>query len=722
MNQNLSSTLRAAVIAATATLAACGGGGGDSTGSGTNPTPNTVPLSGSVKAPGGQLAFNSPTGLYRMVAELFGTRAHADLPGLLPAIGVTVNLIEIDVSGNPVGGVLATGVTDGNGNYTLDAPSGFNPASRYVVRASGASGTLDAIVTDTSGLTVDPIAHVTKEKILATATDLAAVSVSEMRVLKDEVADIANSVDTNGLSLASLNTALSGAAGDNEELKYILDNSALAGATRICGNISYQGAPHADILVVVRDHGEWVTRNKTLTDAAGNYCLDIAPGDYILGAINRTDTSFAASEWWSPGGNIYVQKEAAKVTVGASGTVARDFALETGTRIEGTVTALGGPINGSPLENVNVEVRDFRTNFALASARSNVVGQYRLNVMPTSNGLIVNTTNRTVQPYASEYYNGGTGGTGFEQATRVPTTLGSTQTVNIALEPGNMISACVTDGAGGTGVAGTRVRINKLYDTDGNLATDENPYQLTSSVSRLRANLQGCFQLWVAPTAMYSVQARGQPQVANLLTAPANNVLLLPPFSTQVGQLALTVTDGSNPVSQAKVYVYDTAGNFVNNENTNGDGTTTLYAPATGNYLVEVRIDDNQSYGSTIYNGKQSLLAGTDGIAGDPVAMTVGSTVNLAVALPAAGVLTGTVNDANGNPAAGVRVQIRYGGTTGNDRFTNVHTKSDGSYELSLPAGAYSVRAGGTTGRSLNATISTLQSTALNFTGANALP
>lgn len=199
-------------------------------------------------------------------------------------------------------------------------------------------------------------------------------------------------------------------------------------------------------------------------------------------------------------------------------------------------------------------------------------------------------------------------------------------------------------------------------------------------------------------------------------------MLLLPPFSAQVGQLALTVTDGSNPVSQAKVYVYDTAGNFVSNENTNGDGTTTLYTPATGNYLVEVRIDDNQSYGSTIYNGKQSLLAGTDGIAGDPVAMAVGSTVNLAIALPAAGVLSGTVNDANGYPAAGARVQIRYGGTTGNDRFTNVHTKSDGSYELSLPAGSYNIRAGGTTGRSLNATVSTLQTTTLNFTGVNALP
>jgi hypothetical protein len=722
MNQALSSTLRAAVIAATATMAACGGGGGDSAVTGSNPAPNTVALTGTVKAPGGQLAFQSPTGLRRMVAEFFGAPAFADIAGLLPAIGVTVELIEIDAGGNQTGAVLATAVTDGSGNFSLDAPSGFSPASRYVVRASGTSGTLDSIVTDTGNLAVDPIAHVTKEKILATATDLAAVSVSEINILKDEVADIASAVDTNGLTLATLNTALSGAAGNSEELKHMLENSALAGATRICGNVSYQGNPHANILVVARDYGEWVTRNKTLTDAAGNYCLDIAPGDYIVGAINRTDASFAASEWWSPGGNVYGQKEAARVTVGASGTVTRDFVLETGTRIEGTVTANGGPLNGAPLENVNVEVRDFRTNFPLAFTRSNVVGQYRLNVMPTANGLVVSAANRTVQPYASEFYNSGSGGIGFEQAGKLTTTLGATQTIDFTLEPGNLIAACVTDGAGGTGVAGARVRINKIYDTDGDLATDENPYQLASSVSRLRANLQGCFRRWVAPNAMYSVQTRGQQQVANLLTAPTNNMLFLPPFSAQVGQLALTVTDGTNPVSQAKVFVYDTTGNFVGNENTDADGTTTVYAPTTGNYLVEVRIDDDKPYASMIYNGKQSLLAGTDGIAGDPVALTVGATANLTMALPSAGVLSGIVHDVNGNPAGGVRVQVRYGGTTGNDRFTNVITKSDGSYEISLPAGSYSVRAGGTTGRSQNTSVTALQSTALNFTGANALP
>jgi hypothetical protein len=104
------------------------------------------------------------------------------------------------------------------------------------------------------------------------------------------------------------------------------------------------------------------------------------------------------------------------------------------------------------------------------------------------------------------------------------------------------------------------------------------------------------------------------------------------------------------------------------------------------------------------------------------VALTVGATANLAMALPSAGVLSGIVHDASGNPAGGVRVQVRYGGTTGNDRFTNVMTKSDGSYEISLPAGSYNVRAGGTTGRSLNTSVTATQTTALNFTGASALP
>jgi hypothetical protein len=61
--------------------------------------------------------------------------------------------------------------------------------------------------------------------------------------------------------------------------------------------------PLADINIVARDFGNWVTRAKTKTATDGTYCLNLPVGEYILGSINRTrdvsDPGRHASEWWS---------------------------------------------------------------------------------------------------------------------------------------------------------------------------------------------------------------------------------------------------------------------------------------------------------------------------------------------------------------------------------------------------------------------------------------
>src|SRR5262245_6490834 len=72
-------------------VAACGGGGGGGGGG-----VATTPMSGTLSAPGGALAFNARTGPQRLLAEFFGRDAWAALTGTSPVAGATVKLIQID--------------------------------------------------------------------------------------------------------------------------------------------------------------------------------------------------------------------------------------------------------------------------------------------------------------------------------------------------------------------------------------------------------------------------------------------------------------------------------------------------------------------------------------------------------------------------------------------------------------------------------------------------
>jgi len=616
--------------------------------------------------------------------------------------GKAVNLIEIDASGAQVGAAIATTTTDACGGFTLTVQPGFAPASRYVVRAAGSGGNLDAIVTAQGGLTVDPVSHVTKEEVVAAASNLSTFSTSEVEVLREEIAEIAQEVDPTGLSQAALLAQITQAADNNDTFVNMRSNADMDGTVGICGNVSYQGNPLAGIDITVRDfNNEFVVHAKAITDASGDYCANVPAGDYFVGAINLTNTGFAASEWWSAGGTAYNLEDGGKVTVGAGVTTA-DFALETGGRIEGAVTGAG-----QPLEAVRVTLWDFRTGSRVGSVKTDASGNYRINVIPGGNGYRMYVYNRTWRPYASFHYNGAVGGiNSANEATKVEVTASATQTLNHVPAAGRLVTARVLNGPGGSPEIRLRVRFQVSYAS--------NPYSKTGSAERLRTDRDGSVRVWLKPD-MYNVQTYGQAQLADLTSS--NQALS---FAQQVGRVTATLRDsgGTNPVRNAKLFLDDLTGAFVNQELSLGDGTVTLYAPATANYLLETRIDSGQSCplyecASTIYNNKQVVLGG------DSIPILVSSTNSLGdIVLPAAGVLKGTVTYTGGAPAGGVRVQARFGGTTANDAFVETFARGDGTYELSLPASTYDrVRAGGTTGANADGVVVTAGAdTVQNFT------
>lgn len=646
--------------AATLVLTGCGGGSGTASG---------VSISGTISAPGGQVAFNQATDLLSRLARLFIPSAYAQTSGAFSGVGagVAVNLIEVDTAGNQVGSPLATSTTLADGSYTLTAPEGFVPSSKFVVRATASGGQLDAIVTGTT-VNVDPVSNTTTVLVLASAsgTGLGSVTSAEVNAVQDTIQALADD-GTSYASAADATTQLTAKARTDEETSNII-GSVVAGGV-ISGNVKDgAGLPLANVKIVVRDFGNWVTRSVAFTDAAGNYVLNVPPGDYILGAMNHTDASTAASEWWTQGGGAINQFSAEKISV-ADSAVTRDFVLDPGVRISGKVTGAGAALGG-----IRIQVRDFTNDQIATGALTGPDGNFRLNVRPGTYTL--SAVNMTEQPFASQYYGAsGTMVTKASAAAPLGVATGTSLTTDFALPAGHKISGTVSDP--GTGVvAGVSVR---FYD--GTPPDSSNG----AFISGMRTDLRGQYRLWMPPASTYLVRSRGQTLAADIAADSTTK-----DFGAAVGQITarLTGPDGL-PVSQAKVGVYQSAdASYQGFESTNADGSVTIYSTVSP-VRVEFKVDNGTTVGSSLYDGKTQFSLASD------VSVTPGgSTTDLgSVALPTGGVLSGTVK-VGGAPAANYVVQLRSGGTASPaNQFVATRTQSDGSYSISLPYGTYNVRA-----------------------------
>jgi hypothetical protein len=86
-------------LAFSAVIVSCGGGGGGG-GGGSPPAAQATIVSGTVQAPGGQLAFNSPQGLLQQFAQFIAPSAYASVTGLSPVPdGTMVQLVRFNTTG-----------------------------------------------------------------------------------------------------------------------------------------------------------------------------------------------------------------------------------------------------------------------------------------------------------------------------------------------------------------------------------------------------------------------------------------------------------------------------------------------------------------------------------------------------------------------------------------------------------------------------------------------
>jgi hypothetical protein len=645
------SVKRCISVVALLAVSACGGGG-DATTATPAPapvTPVTVALSGTVSAPSAAIAFHRPGVVEQLLAGLFGKAAYAIVPGSSAVgAGVTVNLIEIDNTGAQVGSVIATTTTNVSGGYTLAAPEGFQPASKYVVRVVGNTTAMDAMVTSTS-VDVDPYTNTSRVLITgaltASGASLSTVNLQSIQAVQQMVVDLAK--DISAVSTASqLTTALQAEVQKSEESNNIVTSVASSGT--ITGKVTdSSNAALPNIKVVVRKFGNQVVQAVTLTDASGNYSVHVPVGDYVVGALNLTTSSFAASEWYTSTGGTTVSFGADKVTIADTTPLTRDFVLAAGGRISGTVKSGSTPVAG-----IVVSIRDFASDEFISTSRTAADGTYATN-LPV--GVYrISVSNRTAEQALAA-----------QSSIKATVTAGTAFAGDISLVTAKQISGSVLDGVNGAAVPGVAVR---FYDANDNF------------VEGFRTDSTGAYRLWLPPAA-YTVRSRGQTATVDVTASSKTQV-----FNALVGTITATMQDSaSRSLSEAKLRMYDNTGaTLLSFEVSNGDGTVTLYSTAAASTLLELKIDNGTAVGSSIYLNKTQLLTGTQVAAPAP-----GATVSLGtITMPTGVVLSGTVTK-GGTPVDGGVVQVRSGGLGGNARFVSTRTSSDGTYTISLPAGTY---------------------------------
>jgi hypothetical protein len=679
-------------------ISACGGG--DSGGGNTD-----VTLTGIISAPSGAIAQLQPQGIKSMLANaLFGKQVTAVTTGWTGVGGgVTVELIQVDTSGAQVGSAIATTTTNSDGSYSLTLPDGFTGGPEYVVRVGSGTTVMDSRVPVSSGsLDVDPgsdaASDLVTDVIAAVSGQLSDMSIDELQTLMDETENAEVNIDYSAYTdISGFSGAILDSVKNDEEKANVLYSSVSSG--QICGTVTdSNGTALQNILVLVRDYGNWVTRAKTKTDASGNYCLNVpkagdtdpftgntVSGEYILGAINRTSLSYAASEWWTSGGGANNQFAAEKVSVGAT-QVTKDFSLlADGARIAGTVQGY----DGGYAKGVKVIIREYDTFKPLVSARVKADGSYRVNVKP-GDYLISYRNNTRVHPYASEVYSDKHQ---RNQADRVTVAAGDNGPYDANLEAGGVIKGTVyTDSGMGTVAVGTIVTINDPT--------------LSGSVERMRTNKKGKFRMWVQNGVNYNVNARGYTQSITP-TASSSGIAFATDVAEITGKLVSDV-DGSTPVSELFVRIspWNSSTNkisaYISQDSAAEDGSFTLYAPVnTDGYVVYARADSDVNYGSGVFDGTN--IANTTYGEVTPITITsgevgasgTGHALSTNIHVPTLGVGSGVGYLAGDGFVAATSMKIIDASAGGTDkRLTTTATRGDGTFKVTLPAGTYTVKRG----------------------------
>ena len=315
-------------------LASCGGGGsGSSSTTTTTTTPTTI--SGKAEAPGGviaQLETSKPFLLATM--DFVFPAAGAAITGLQPVGGATVELIRIDNDGNQVGAVLASTVTSISGNYSLALPTGVSLAGDLVVRISGTTASMSAMVVDQT-VNINPISQFVLDKFV----DVPNLILADLAI--NEVVSLSGQVEEFDLTAtADLSTML--AQLEAETGQFIDTAIAVIDATpddgtasaAVAGNWHFIGF---DLGMEDQDDSLFAALLVSVFAEAGSPIIDDGNGDLSLGSGLTLIDSFTDYAINAPANrgfgygidiNIAGDSELTPAVIDADGNISLSFPFE----------------------------------------------------------------------------------------------------------------------------------------------------------------------------------------------------------------------------------------------------------------------------------------------------------------------------------------------------------------------------------------------------------
>ncbi len=479
-------------------------------------------------------------------------------------------------------------------------------------------------------------------------------------------------------------------------------NFALAPGGRISGTVTNaaNSAPLANVGVQIFNSSGQQVASPT-TDSAGNYITNVGlpTGTYFA----RTNNSQGFIDELYDNITCFpsctvTTGTAISVTAGAT-TSGRNFALNAGGRISGTVT---DSATSAPISNMNVQIFNSAGTF-LFSAFSDGSGNYITGPGLPAGNYFARTTN--LQGYVDEVYNNITCvPCNVTTGTAIAVTAGSTASgINFALAAGGRISGTVTDAitsapitninvqifnSAGTLILSVNTNSSGVYTVLTGLPAANYFIRTTNSlgyINELYDNIScfaGCTVTTGTPVAV----------TAGMTTTGINFAL------AQGGVISGTVTDAgtSAPIANVNVQIFNSSGGNVGSVNTDGSGNYSFGGLGSGTYFA--RTNNSLGYINEIYNNI-TCVVNCNVTTGTAISVTAGMTTSgINFALAAGGRISGTVTDSvTTAPLANVTITLF---DSNGLNVTSINTDASGNYIVGfgLLSGTYFARANNSQG------------------------
>ncbi len=436
--------------------------------------------------------------------------------------------------------------------------------------------------------------------------------------------------------------------------------------------------------------GIQVCANSDSDEVFAERCTTSGPGgSYTIASLPTAEYTVAFSVPYDSNLNYLFQYYGGKVSVNAGGTTAEiNAALLAGGEITGKVTSAASK---AAIEGIVVCASD--TN-GERCATSGTDGEYTLAGLPTGEYVVeFYPEYKSSLNYLEQYYSGKSS---YSEATKVAVTAGDpTPGINAAMIAGGEITGKVTSATTKEGLGKIAVCATSGSDELGN---DE----CTAT------NANGEYTIVRLTSGEYGVQFYSYGTNGNYLTqyyddkaafAEATKVAVSAGSTTSGinaalltgGEITGTVTSATSKKPLADVEVCAISGSEEYGcATTNATGQYGLTRLGTGEYKVEF---SSPAHYQTQYYNDQSSLANAN-----TVSVTAGATTSeIDAALLAAGEISGTVKNANGEPITSEDVCVQaYLPVSGEDEewsySQSAVTNASGEYAITgLQAGSYKI-------------------------------